>query len=260
MGWFTGTSTGRVYEVGKLYAMAGDTYRANRNGSFTNLRSGVVLDGSSQSERVTWGGGPSSAASRSSGQASGGAVSASAGNGPGAASSMGQVTGEAGTGPGQMVVRPGAGYGTGPASQIVLRSFPWQVGPLAPKDKPMERVGNGSALDAEGGISDLGWVHTTTGIRPVPSEQMKERMEDDFIETGFFHMRNSVSWQLGLSKPPYPSYAGPDLVWNSFANEWQPNKGRVQWNNGSPVFSKKSYVDPLDFNEPPDYSKYREMF
>lgn len=53
--WFTGTSTGNVYEVGRSYTMAGDTYTANWDGTFTNNRTGNSLVGSSQDDRVTFG-------------------------------------------------------------------------------------------------------------------------------------------------------------------------------------------------------------
>lgn len=45
---FTGTSTGNVYRAGQNYSMGGNVYRANSDGSFTNLRSGHTAVGSSQ--------------------------------------------------------------------------------------------------------------------------------------------------------------------------------------------------------------------
>lgn len=60
MTWFTGTSTGQRYNVGQVYQSAnGDLKRANADGSFTNLRTGRTNVGSSQSDRVQWGGGDS---------------------------------------------------------------------------------------------------------------------------------------------------------------------------------------------------------
>ena len=53
--WFTGTNTGKVYVEGQRYTSAGDTYRANRDGTFTNERTGRTSVGSSQDSRIQWG-------------------------------------------------------------------------------------------------------------------------------------------------------------------------------------------------------------
>lgn len=96
---FTGTSTGKTYEVGKTYKNAnGTTSTAQANGTFKNNSTGRVSVGSSQDPRVTWGstGGGASSSGPSS---KGGAASASKG----------------GTGPGKPGVVSGSGYaGVGP--------------------------------------------------------------------------------------------------------------------------------------------------
>lgn len=105
MTWFTGTSNaGRVYEVGQRYTMGGDVYRAERNGSFTNERTGKNLVGSSQDPRTVWGGGSSlaSGGAATSGRTITGGLPGKpeAGYGAGAAASDGRVTPAAGSGSG----------------------------------------------------------------------------------------------------------------------------------------------------------------
>lgn len=43
---FQGTSTGRTYEAGRLYSNGNGTFRAEADGSFTNVKSGKSLEGS----------------------------------------------------------------------------------------------------------------------------------------------------------------------------------------------------------------------
>jgi hypothetical protein len=54
--FFTGTSTKRLHKVGTTYQKfsGGDGYRANRDGSFTNTRTGVTFRGSSRNPNVKW--------------------------------------------------------------------------------------------------------------------------------------------------------------------------------------------------------------
>jgi len=56
--FFQGVNTrlkdGRRYQVGKRYERNGDTFRANRDGSFTNERTGITFAGSSRSSKVKW--------------------------------------------------------------------------------------------------------------------------------------------------------------------------------------------------------------
>lgn len=118
MAWFTGTSTGKTYEVGKQYVSAGDVYTANANGTFTNERSGRTNVGSSQSPTALFGGyqslssplpglwsnDPDWRGSGGSGPGNAGASSAPgyAGRGPGVSGSAGDVVS---SGPGSPVVR-----------------------------------------------------------------------------------------------------------------------------------------------------------
>lgn len=44
---FTGTATGNVYVAGRIYERGGDQYRANSDGTFTNMRTGRSSVGSS---------------------------------------------------------------------------------------------------------------------------------------------------------------------------------------------------------------------
>lgn len=104
---------------------------------------------------------------------------------------------------------------------------PWQA--ARPMDVPLERIGVGGPQESAGAISDIGWSRTPSGWIVVPSEQAKERIEDDAFQQVLWFSRNIVGPQLGLSQPPFPNFLGDrkNYVWNSFSNEWQPRSGTV---------------------------------
>lgn len=121
MSWFAGTSTGRQYTVGATYSMGGQTYTANRDGSFTSQQTGRTLVGSSQSPNVARSGGTSIA---------GDDVRAAAERG--LAQELARRNGVAVTaGPGARLVasRPGAGPGPVPNAAPSQNAG---VGPGAP--------------------------------------------------------------------------------------------------------------------------------
>lgn len=100
---FTGTNTGKVYVEGKTYSNGNGTYRANADGSFTNLNTGRTAVGSSQSDKVVFG-------TTSLGSGGGGSKGTGAGTSGVKASGSGS-----GAGTGGVVVAGGKGpVGTGP--------------------------------------------------------------------------------------------------------------------------------------------------
>lgn len=73
-----------------------------------------------------------------------------------------------------------------------------------------------------GAIVDLGFVRTATGFAPVPSKDVKERVEDMFIPETMWSWRNYGMANLGQNPPP-ESWLRPGghWKWSQLAQEWQ---------------------------------------
>lgn len=73
---------------------------------------------------------------------------------------------------------------------------------------------------------DVGWARTQTGLAPVPSKDIKERIEDQMIPEAMWAIRNYVMPNTGSNPPPnsmlpkgYDSWK-----WSLWKQEWQPAK------------------------------------
>lgn len=231
MAWFTGTSTGDRYTVGQTYSNGNGSYVANADGSFTNVKSGRTDVGSSRDPRVTFGG-YSSLSSGSTGPGvsavhSGGGASA----GPGAAktASTVRVSGYAEASASSGVGKSAGGsityFKQGTTLAPLTGSPGGSPGVTTVENKPLKRIGVGGPQEAAGAISDIGWGVSTTGYFPVPGSDMKERMEDDIVQELMWFGRNYIAPQFGINQLPYPEFLEPGTHhWNSWVNEWQPNK------------------------------------
>lgn len=72
-------------------------------------------------------------------------------------------------------------------------------------------------------ISDLGFARTATGLVPVPSKDMKERIEDMSLPEALWSMRNNLL--PPESNAPSHRLLPPGAVkwrWNFWKGEWQP--------------------------------------
>lgn len=98
-------------------------------------------------------------------------------------------------------------------------------------DKPLERVGPHPMRTNQepGAISDTGWARTGTGLTPVPSKDVKERIEDMLIPQLMWSLRNQLLPNVDYSKsreamkPPFealPSGA-THWRWSYPKQEWQ---------------------------------------
>lgn len=79
-----------------------------------------------------------------------------------------------------------------------------------------------NAPHSEGGaITDTGWARTPTGWVPVPSKDVKERIEDNLPHEWSHFMRNNIFPMIGQGSPP-PFDPGKGKVWryNPFKLEW----------------------------------------
>lgn len=192
---FTGTSTGKVYEVGKLYQSAGDVYRANEDMSFTNLRTGRTNVGSSQSEDVTFWRGPASLTagpgndvveSRQGESPSGGAgpgsarvgavVSAHGGGGSGVGASA-QVSFQRGQSLGQITGGGGPGAGVTAAGQVAVKIDPLYLSGFRIEQDP--NTSNAEAFENRFGDSEVlallygTYIFATDALHTVQREKTK---------------------------------------------------------------------------------------
>ncbi len=93
-------------------------------------------------------------------------------------------------------------------------------------DSPMRRqLPHGSVGSMEpGAVTDRGFLYTGTGYAPVPSQDAKERVEDQILPEMAWAWRNMVKPNFGAGIPPgrnFLRYSGTHFVWSHGAQEWQ---------------------------------------
>lgn len=97
-------------------------------------------------------------------------------------------------------------------------------GPLA-KGKSLDVTrASASQPHSEGGaVTDIGYARTATGYAPVPSRDVKERIEDQFIPELAWALRNQLLPNIGvnLSPPPFKAPKGKRWVYNPLKQEYQ---------------------------------------
>lgn len=90
-------------------------------------------------------------------------------------------------------------------------------------EKPLERTASlpGSPQAEPGAIPDVGWAKTATGIVPVPSTDVKQRIEDNMPHEWAHFYRNNI---MPDTKPPKSALpkGSNDWKWNQMRMEWQP--------------------------------------
>lgn len=81
-----------------------------------------------------------------------------------------------------------------------------------------------------GAVPDVGWARTDTGLAPVPSTDVKDRIEDNLIQEFMWAVRNNVMPTLQMGSPPATS-PGKGKVWvfNPFRQEFQAVKRGSYW-------------------------------
>lgn len=94
--------------------------------------------------------------------------------------------------------------------------------------KPHEPVSRNPSLphSEPGDITDTGWARTPTGWTPVPSKDVKERIEDSFISEVLWEIRNRIPAMAGQGTPPFPAPAGKSWVYDWDAQEYRLVPGR----------------------------------
>lgn len=104
-------------------------------------------------------------------------------------------------------------------------SLPGQAQSEYVKPKALEVApGAASAPNMEGGsITDVGIARTKDGFAPVPSKDVKERIEDNLPQEWMHFYRNNIlpSFGVNLSPPPFKAPEGKEWWFNTFRQEYQ---------------------------------------
>lgn len=109
------------------------------------------------------------------------------------------------------------------------------------KDKPMERTPSDPLTPSSepGAIPDVGYARTQTGHAPVPSKDVKERIEDSFLQELMWAVRNQLLPSLGRNLTPPSTSAGKDRYWayDPAMQEYRAARGMKRTMFGrSPIF------------------------
>lgn len=153
--------------------------------------------------------------------------------GPGnPAGATGNAAHVAGAGNAQVVMGgPKSQAGNG-AGQTIVISGPHP----GVKDKKLERIGNGGVQEAPAAISDIGWVHTSGGYVPVPSSDVKERIEDDFFTQSMWSWRNIWGPSVGVLPQAAPDFLDPrNSYFDMSTGGWQVGKPSELWHKAPDI-------------------------
>lgn len=100
------------------------------------------------------------------------------------------------------------------------------------ESKPMERTpGAPEALHSEpAAVTDVGYARTVSGgYTPVPSKDVKERIEDNLILEAIWAFRNNLMPSISnhnFAPPPVPLKQGHHWTFNPFAQEYRQQPSR----------------------------------
>lgn len=113
-------------------------------------------------------------------------------------------------------------------------------------ENPLERVHSQPGRPAQevGSVPDYGYVRTPTGYAIVPSQDVKNKIEDQFIPETMWAIRNQILPAVKGLPAPDPRYFKPpkgfnDWKWNPWAQEFQPAiNGRIPGIQGPKALRK----------------------
>lgn len=93
--------------------------------------------------------------------------------------------------------------------------------------KPSERstTADGRPAQQAGWVPDVGYARTDSGLTPVPSTDVKERIEDQMIPELMWAARNLLAPNLGTARTPPKSMlpkGAESWSWSPYKQEWQP--------------------------------------
>lgn len=133
---------------------------------------------------------------------------------------------------------------TGPAMAGSENFIPGQGNSPIIRTKPSERTHSATGRPSQqaGWVPDVGYARTDSGLTPVPSQDVKERIEDQIIPETMWAMRNYLVPNFtGKGSPPrHMLPKGSDnWKWSHIKQEWQPAKTRL--NSRRPTPTSKDY-------------------
>ncbi|QXP08044.1 MAG: DNA pilot protein [Arizlama microvirus] len=98
-------------------------------------------------------------------------------------------------------------------------------------DKPLVRTSSqpGRPYQEVGAIPEFGYARTATGLAPIPSKDVKERIEDQLIPELMWSLRNNVLPNVWMGPPSpserdYPIPKGHKWFWDPLRQEYRPRK------------------------------------
>lgn len=118
----------------------------------------------------------------------------------------------------------GAQIGPGGPEEKANLLIPGQGNTAGINPEPMKIAPAGSNPAGEAGaITDVGWARTQTGWAPIPSKDVKERIEDNLIQEGMHAVRNNVmpSFGYNMAHPPFKAPEGQAWWFNTLRQEYQ---------------------------------------
>lgn len=96
---------------------------------------------------------------------------------------------------------------------------------------PSQRTASATGRPAQeaGWTPDVGYARTDTGLTPIPSKDVKERIEDQFVPELMWAIRNQLTPNIGVGRPP-PKEMLPQgyskWKWSYTRQEWQPSNAK----------------------------------
>lgn len=115
--------------------------------------------------------------------------------------------------------------GQGNTQLPAVPTIPVTRGPLV-SDKPLERVNADPAFPSRepGSITDVGFARTASGgYTPVPSADVKQRIEDDMFNQVQWFFRNKVlpTFRYNMTPPGAPLPKGKGWLYNPFTDQYE---------------------------------------
>lgn len=137
---------------------------------------------------------------------------------------------------------------TGPAFPNASGNFISGQGNSGPAiiEKPFERTTSmpGNPHSEPGAIPDVGWAKTATGVVPIPSNDVKQRIEDNMPQEWMHYYRNNISQNFDSGPKPREADLpkGYDYwKWSIPRQEYQPARRE---RSSSPGDNRSWYAKP----------------
>lgn len=117
-------------------------------------------------------------------------------------------------------------------------------------EQPLKRTHSAPGLPSQevGHVADVGWARTATGLVPVPSADVKERIEDSFIPETMWSLRNQLMPNITSDAVrPSPSLLPKGAThweWSYTGQEWRPAYKRPSYEGSNKV---RNIMDAFDF-------------